>query len=475
MLVMRRWAVRHAGLLERAYEPLDRVLRVLRPIARAIGLDRLQKPMAGIERAVKGFLFDCQMCGRCALSSTGMSCPMNCPKQIRNGPCGGVRSDGTCEVLPEMRCVWVEGWRGSQRMSAGKLPVEPTPLVEHHRAGSSTWLSVITDEHRKAQIKVDAPATPSGSPLQALLASGTFAVSAEFSPPDSADPHDVLERAAPFRGCVDALNVTDASGANCHMSSLSVAVLLAQAGFETVMQVSCRDRNRIAIQGDLLGAAALGIRNVLCLTGDHVGNGDHPGAKHVGDLDSVSLLATARTLRDEGRFLSGRKLSVAPRFFLGAADNPFAPPLEARVARLRRKAAAGAQFVQTQYCFDIERLERYMRMVCEEGLHERVSLLVGVGPIGSAKSARWLRARVPGVHIPDAIVARLEKAADPREESRRICIELIGRIREIPGVAGVHIMAPKQNHLIPSIVAESGVLAGRVPLSGARQPRAALA
>jgi len=470
MLAMRKWAVRHAGLLERAYRALAWSLRAMLPIGRVIGLQRLERPMAKAEGAIKGFLFDCKMCGRCSLSVTGMSCPMNCPKQVRNGPCGGVRPDGTCEVDPDMRCVWVEGWSGSQLMSGHGLPTEPNPPVEHHLAGTSSWMWLMQGGGPAAD-PAPAPAPhPAASALEQLLASGTFVVTAEFSPPDSADPADVRAGLAPFVGCVDALNVTDASGANCHMSSLGVSVLLRQAGCEPVMQISCRDRNRIAIQGDILGAAALGVRNVVCLTGDNVTRGDHPGAKHVGDLDAVSLLTTARTMRDEGRYLSGRKLSVAPRLYLGAADNPFAPPLEARVARLRKKIAAGAQFVQTQYCFDVERLEQYMAKIRDAGLHEMVRILVGVGPIGSVKTARWLRSKVPGVHIPDSILARLAQAADPREEGRRICIEIIGRLREIPGVAGVHIMAPKQDLLVASIVAESGVLAGRVPLFSPARP-----
>jgi 5,10-methylenetetrahydrofolate reductase len=196
-----------------------------------------------------------------------------------------------------------------------------------------------------------------------------------------------------------------------------------------------------------------------------VSNGDHPGARHVGDLDALTLLATARKMRDAGEFLSGRKLATPPALFLGAAANPSSSSMEVRLERLRRKAAAGAQFVQTQYCFDIERLERFMRMVCAEGLDERVAIIVGVGPIGSAKTARWLRDGVPGVRIPDAIVQRLEGAADPREEGRRICIELIQRVREIPGVAGVHLMAHRQEKLVRSIVADSGVLAGRAPVA----------
>ncbi len=412
---------------------------------------------------MKGLLFDCQMCGRCVLSANGMSCPMNCPKQVRNGPCGGVRADGTCEVKPDMRCVGLEGSRGAARMAAGALPAAPTAPAEHNLAGRSTWLPLATGDTPAPSLRVDAPVQHSGSRLETLLACGTFVVTSEFPPPDSADPADALARLEPFRGCVDALNVTDGSGANCHMSSLAVSVLLAQAGCEPVMQISCRDRNRIAIQGDLLGAAALGIRNVLCLTGDHVSNGDHPGAKHVGDLDSLTLLATARKMRDAGEFLSGRKLTTAPRLFLGAAGNPFAGGEQVRIARLRRKAAAGAQFVQTQYCFDLDRLESFMRLARAEGLDREVRILIGVGPIVSAKTARWLRSNVPGVHIPDAVVARLEQAADPREEGRRICIELIRGIREIPGIAGVHIMAYRQERMVQSIVAESGVLGARAP------------
>ena len=401
-----------------------------------------------------------------------MSCPMNCPKQVRNGPCGGVRRDGTCEANPGMPCVGLEGWRGAARMAGGRPPLATTAPPEHDRAGSSTWLPIILGEPAGVLARRRRAGAAVGQPrCEGLLASGAFVVTAEFSPPDSADPADVAARLAPFRGCVDALNVTDASGANCHMSSLAVSVLLAQAGCEPVMQVACRDRNRIAIQGDMLGAAALGVRNVLCLTGDHVGKGDHPGARHVGDLDSMTLLATARKMRDAGRVPVGAQ----------ARQRAAAVPGRRRQSRRRRrstsrsaacarKIAAGAQFVQTQYCFDLERLERVHAAACaRKGCTRRAALIIGVGPIASAKTARWLRANVPGVHIPDAIVARLEQAADPREEGRRIAVELIRGIRAIRGVAGVHIMAYRQERMVPSIVAESGVLAGRAPLFAASQ------
>jgi 5,10-methylenetetrahydrofolate reductase len=441
------------------------------PVFRKLGFARAERALIPFERRLKGLMFDCRMCGVCLLSKNGMSCPMNCPKSVRNGPCGGVRADGGCEVDPDMQCVWVEGWRGMQRMSVGALSPLPNAPANAGFSGSSSWMRLARGEHGPAPL-CGAPTTSTGSRFEQILASGTFAVTAEFSPPDSADPAEVYSLLDFFREEVDAINVTDGSGANCHMSSLGVSALLLQAGFEPVMQIACRDRNRIAIQGDILGAAALGIRNLLCLTGDSTLVGDHPDAKPVFDLDSMSLLQTARIMRDEGRFLSGRKLNAVPRLFLGGADNPFAPPYDMRPMRLARKIAAGAQFVQTQYCFDLRLLENYMRRVRDEGLHERCHILIGVGPIGSARTARWLRDKVPGVHIPEEVVTRLEQAADPRAEGRKICIELIQAIRTIRGIAGVHIMAPRQHHLIPDIVRESGVRTGRKPAPAASENRA---
>jgi methylenetetrahydrofolate reductase (NADPH) len=460
---LRHWSVRHSGLLEVCYKAFSSLMNAGAPVFRKLGFARVERAVIPLERSLKGMMFDCRMCGVCLLSKNGMSCPMNCPKSVRNGPCGGVRADGGCEVDPEMQCVWVEGWRGMQGMSEAALSPLPNAPANASFAGSSSWMRLARGEHGPAPLS-GAPMTSSGGRFEQILTGGGFAVTAEFSPPDSADPAEVYARLDFFREGVDAINVTDGSGANCHMSSLGVSALLQQAGFEPVMQIACRDRNRIAIQGDILGAAALGVRNLLCLTGDSTVVGDHPDAKPVFDLDSMSLLQTARVMRDEGRFLSGRKLSAVPRLFLGGADNPFAPPYDMRPMRLARKIAAGAQFIQTQYCFDLGLLEDYMQRVRDEGLHERCYIIIGVGPIGSAKTARWLRSKVPGVHIPDAVVRRLEQATEARAEGRKICIEMIQAIREIRGIAGVHIMAPRQDHLIPDIVRESGVRAGRRPL-----------
>jgi methylenetetrahydrofolate reductase (NADPH) len=305
------------------------------------------------------------------------------------------------------------------------------------------------------------PGHVSGSRLERVLREGRFAVTAELNPPDSADPADVFEAARPLGEVADALNATDASGANCHMSSIGICSLLTRAGYGTVYQISCRDRNRIAIQGDVLGAAAMGVRNVLCLTGDGVGVGDQPGAKPVFDFDSLSLLRTIRTMRDNQVFLSGRKITRPPRMFLGAAENPCIEPYEWRPERLAKKVDAGAEFIQTNYIFDIPLFEKFMARVRDLGLDKRVFILAGVGPLASGKAARWMRANVPGIHIPDAVIERMEKAAKPGEEGKKLCIELIQQIRQIAGVAGVHVMAYRREHQVSEIILESGVLEGR--------------
>lgn len=322
--------------------------------------------------------------------------------------------------------------------------------------------------HDQNPAGIDLPLDPlpghsSRGRLERVLRRGEFAVTAELNPPDSADAQDVYDRAAIFEGWVDGINAVDASGANCHMSSVGICALLTRMGFAPIMQISCRDRNRIAIQGDVLGAAAMGVANILCLTGDGVQAGDQPGAKPVFDLDCMSLLETIRTMRDEGKFLSGRKLTSRPEVFLGAAINPFAPPFDFRPHRLAKKVAAGAQFVQSQYCYDVPMFREYMKRVRDLGLIESCFILCGVGPLASARTAKWMRANVPGVHIPDAIIARLEGAADQKKEGKQICIDIINEVKEIEGVSGIHVMAYRQEEFVAEIVSESGVLKGRRP------------
>lgn len=307
------------------------------------------------------------------------------------------------------------------------------------------------------------PGHSSPGRFERVLRAGEFAVTSELAPPDSADPDDVYARARVFDGYVDGMNATDGSGANCHMSSVAMCALLTRVGYAPVMQISCRDKNRIAIQGDVLGGAAMGVTNMLCLTGDGVQAGDHPEAKPVFDLDCMSSLETIRGMRDESRFLSGRKITAPPQVFLGAASNPFAPPYDFRPHRMAKKIAAGAQFIQTNYCFDMPRFKEFMARSRDLGLLEKVFVLPGVGPMASAKTATWIRNNVPGIHIPDAVIKRLGGAEDQKKEGQNICIELIQELRETDGVSGVHVMAYRQEEAVAEIIDRSGVLQGRVP------------
>lgn len=303
-----------------------------------------------------------------------------------------------------------------------------------------------------------------GGSLSALLARGAFVVTAEVTPPLAADQGALLQRAAPLRGLADAINVTDAAGARVALSSLASAAILARAGFEPVMQVTCRDRNRIALAGDLLGAAALGVTNLLVLHGDDPARGDLPEAKGVYDLDSRAVMSLARRMRDQGTLPSDRAIDHPPAFFIGGADTPFDPPPDWRPTGLAAKAEAGADFIQTQFCFDLEVARRYLARLRDAGLTEQLHLILGVGPLASARSARWMNETLHGVSVPEALIERLEKAADPAAEGRALCVELIQGLAETEGAAGVHVMAPLQRaDAIARVIADSGVLKGREP------------
>ena len=299
-------------------------------------------------------------------------------------------------------------------------------------------------------------ATNAGS-FAARLERGEFVITAEFRPPTTASSDYLLEKAAPIADRVDAVNVTDGASARVHTSSLAASGLLVGAGYEPILQVTCRDRNSIAMEGHFLGAAALGINNILCMRGDDPAAGDHPEATGVFDLDTLGLIEMAACLRDDGALASGRAVDHPPRYVIGAVDTP-AKPIEGwSPAPLRAKIDAGAQFVQTQFCFDVSVIESYAAALTEAGLTDRASLLIGLGPIGSAKSAVWMRENLYGVEVPDAIVRRLNDASDARSEGRRICIELMELLRDIPGVAGVHLMAVRDEQEIVAVLEESGV------------------
>ncbi len=299
--------------------------------------------------------------------------------------------------------------------------------------------------------------------LENALRQGAFVVTAETTPPDSSDPADVLAKIAPLKGVVDAINVTDGAGARAHMSALACAAVMARDGIEPVLQFTARDRNRLAIQGDLIGAAALGITNILCLHGDDPKNGDQPDATPVYDLDSRGIIATAHAL-NAGALPSGRKVDPPPGLFIGAADSPRDVPDDWTPDGVLAKIDAGTQFFQTQYCFDIDVLRRYMARLGDHGVFDRAFFIVGIGPFASAKSARWMNDNLFGVNIPEAMIARLEGAEDQRAEGRMICAELLHAFQEIDGVSGAHFMAPRQEEGIARVVTESGVVANRQAL-----------
>jgi methylenetetrahydrofolate reductase (NADPH) len=280
--------------------------------------------------------------------------------------------------------------------------------------------------------------------LESKIRSKTFVITAEIVPPLSGGAGALLAEAEHLRDGADAINVTDAAAGRTTMSSFASAAILARHGYEPILQVTCRDRNRIALAGDLLGASAQGVHNVLVLRGDDPKGGDQPDAKPVFDLESVDLMKVARDMRDKGELPSGRKIEERPHFFIGGADIPRVPDAKWNADVVRRKVDAGAGFFQTQFCFDLDVARKYAARMVSDGITESLGIIIGVGPIRSAKSAVWMNANLFGVHVPDAIIKRLESATDQAAEGRRICAELIAGLREIPGVAGAHIMAPAQ-------------------------------
>ena len=291
--------------------------------------------------------------------------------------------------------------------------------------------------------------------LEGVLRRGQFALTAETSPPDAAAPSPLLARAHCLMGLADAVNVTDGAGARAHMGALAAAALLAQAGIEPVLQFTVRDRNRLALQGDLLGAAALGVPNILCLHGDDLARSDQPEAKPVYDIDSVTLMATAQRLRDHGTLPSGRPIEPRPRLFIGAADQPIDPPAGWRPDKLAAKIAAGAEFAQTQFCMDAEVVRRYAARLAEHEATRGIFLLIGIAPLRSARSARWMQQRLYGTIIAEGFIERLERAADPAAEGERIAVELIEQLAAIPGVAGAHVMAPANEDALPRVIAQA--------------------
>ncbi|HEY82080.1 MAG TPA: methylenetetrahydrofolate reductase [Dehalococcoidia bacterium] len=297
-----------------------------------------------------------------------------------------------------------------------------------------------------------------GTKLEKVLESGHFAVTAEAGPPKGTNAEVIKKKGELLRNYCDAVNVTDNQTAIVRLSSLAGCLLLKEQGVEPVMQMVVRDRNRLAIQSDVLGAVTLGISNILCLSGDHQKFGNHPTAKGVFDIDSIQLIQTLKRMRDEKKFICGEDISGEVPIFIGAAANPFADPFEYRASRLAKKVKAGADFIQTQAVYDVARFARWMEMVRERGLDRQVHILAGVIPIKSAGMARYMRDYVPGVIVPDEVVTRMEKAASAKEEGLKIVLEIIAQLKEIPGVHGIHIMAVGWEDIVPELVERAGLM-----------------
>jgi len=304
----------------------------------------------------------------------------------------------------------------------------------------------------------------SGSTLEKVLEAGAFAVTAELGPPKGADPQVIIDKAGILKGHADAVNITDNQTAIARMSSMAAAKLVIEQGLEPIMQMTCRDRNRLAMQADILGAASLGVRNLLCLTGDHQSFGNHPKSKGVYDLDSVTLIKMVKEMRDVPAFQCGEEITKAPELLIGAAANPYADPFPFRAIRLAKKVDAGIDFVQTQIIYNVDKFEQFMAQCRELGVTERCRILAGVAPLKSAGMAKYMKSRVDGMDVPDDVVERMSAAEDAQDEGMNICVDVINRVREVEGVAGVHIMAVEWEEAVPEITSRAGLKPGSLSL-----------
>jgi 5,10-methylenetetrahydrofolate reductase len=455
-----------------------------------------ERLVAFVERQTKGLLFGCRMCGNCLLQETAFICPMECPKGLRNGPCGGSTPEG-CYVDPSRPCIWHRIYERAERLGRTPLLMEVQPPLDWSRVGHDTWADVVRRvrqrgfgtaaaalvagrERRNAfwgeffrEIRQpdwwqgdDRPHLPAPhepvSTLERKLAAGEFVVTAEVAPPLSVAPEKLAATLDPLRAVIDAANFTDSPSATPRMSSLACSAIALAHGVEPVLQIAARDRSRIAVQAEILGAAALGVRNVLCISGDHPIIGPSPhGRMDIWDVDAVQMLWMLRRMRDDGHYLDGREIRNRPKLFLGAAASPSASTPRIQALRELKKSHAGAQFFQSNVVFDVEAFERYLAGLERAGVLAATPFLAGVTPLRSAKMARAM-AGVPGVQVPPSVLARLEASAEPEKEGLQIALEIVERVRRLPGVRGIHVMAVGWESVVPRLVREAG-LRGAAP------------
>jgi len=453
-----------------------------------------RRALAAVELAVKGPLFGCRMCGNCLLQETAFICPMECPKGLRNGPCGGSTPE-RCYVDETRPCVWYKIYERAFQMGREEMLLEVLPPLDWDKVGGETWLDVI-EQVRKVGVKQFVGGMLSGdaqtrhdtwqsvfqpvrqpdwwrgdaeyhppaydepvSELERRLRVGEFVVTAEVSPPMSTATGRLLRNVDLLKPYVAAINFTDSPSATPRMSSLACSVLTLEQGAEPVMQIAARDRTRTGLQAEVIGASALGVRNVLCLSGDSGRMGPAPlGRLDVVDIDSVQMLWILRRMRDEGIYLDGREIKSPPKLFIGAAASPYASRPEFQAIREHKKINAGAQFFQTNVVFDIGGFEVWLNGLAKRDVLDKVYILAGIAPLKSLRMAEYMHYKVPGVSIPEAVLKRMERAGDgAAEEGFAIALELIEQVRRLEGVNGIHLMAVGWEEVVPDLVREAGL------------------
>jgi len=451
--------------------------------------------LATIERWVKGPLFGCRMCGNCLLQETAFICPMECPKGIRNGPCGGSTPE-RCYVDETRPCIWYKIYDRSFRMGREEKLLEVLPPLDWEKVGTETWGDVVaqvrkvgvkkfiqgmtSSDPRKRAETWDAVFYPVRQPdwwqgdsiyhppaysepaseLERRLQAGEFVLTCEVAPPLTISTKKLISNIELVKPYVAAINFTDALSATPRMTSWACSKIAIEQGAEPVMQIAARDRTRTGLQGEVLGAAALGVRNILCLSGDSMRLSPNPrGRMDVVDIDSVQMLWILRRMRDEGKYLDGRNIKFPPKFFLGAAASPFASEPRFQALREEKKVNAGAQFFQTNVVFDPDGLEVWLNELAKRNILDKVYILVGITPLKSLKVARYMNDEVPGVFIPDKLLKRMEKAGDGEEEEGvQIALELIEAVRKLEGINGIHLMAVGWESIVPRIVEDAGLV-----------------
>lgn len=443
------------------------------------------------ERTAKGVLFGCRMCGNCILQETAFICPMTCPKGLRNGPCGGSTPEH-CYVDPTRPCTWYKVYERSERMGRTARLLEVNAPIDGRRAGHETWLDLVRvyrDKHHhinffdyltnrkrfseswdaffydvrqpdwwKGDDKYHAPGyTEPVSDLERSLRAGRFTVTGEIAPPLTANVDPMVKKARLVHDYVVSANFTDNASATPRMSSLASCVKCLESGLEPVLQLAARDRTRYAIESEVLGASALGVRNILCLTGDHLRLGPGPTPKpDQNDMDAIQVLWMLRRMRDEGIYIDGREIKTPPKYFLGAAASPYAALPRYEAIREEKKVNAGAQFIQTQPVFDYGRFTEWLEAVEKRNILDKVYILAGIIPLKSAKAAH-LMADVPGVVLPPELVKRMDSTKDEKEEGVGIALEIIEKLRATKGIHGLHIMAVHWEEIMPRLIDESGL------------------